>query len=188
MSSLLLAETVGSSLGDGLAGGAVALAGVGTAPLKSGLVAAFLIVALGVAATALLSIYRGEGGNWVWATGSMDWSWALSPGRSSAGQNNVRKDPGGHGQRAEPDDHGLATHAPPGQLTRVPLRPGVLTRRHRVAERPDQPAAAKTASAEPTRLSTWVSRPSLHQRSVAVREPSSRATTKSVGVRYAPPA
>ena len=37
------------------------------------------------------SIYRGTGGNWVWATGSMDWAWALSPGGSSDGKhNNVR--------------------------------------------------------------------------------------------------
>jgi hypothetical protein len=37
------------------------------------------------------SIYRGTGGNWVWATGSMDWAWALSPGGSSDGtRNNVR--------------------------------------------------------------------------------------------------
>jgi hypothetical protein len=37
------------------------------------------------------SIYRGTGGNWVWATGSMDWAWALSPGGSSDGtHNNVR--------------------------------------------------------------------------------------------------
>lgn len=36
------------------------------------------------------SIYRGSGGNWVWATGSMDWSWTLSPGGSSNGQDNVR--------------------------------------------------------------------------------------------------
>jgi N,N-dimethylformamidase beta subunit-like protein len=37
------------------------------------------------------SIYRGTGGNWVWATGSMDWSWTLSPGGSSNGKNNVRR-------------------------------------------------------------------------------------------------
>src|SRR2546428_12209140 len=37
------------------------------------------------------SIYKGSGGNWIWATRSMDWSWALSPGGSSDGQhNNVR--------------------------------------------------------------------------------------------------
>jgi hypothetical protein len=36
------------------------------------------------------SIYRGRGGNWVWATGSMDWAWTLSPGGSSGGQDNVR--------------------------------------------------------------------------------------------------
>jgi hypothetical protein len=36
------------------------------------------------------SIYRGSGGNWVWATGSMDWAWTLSPGGSSGGQDNVR--------------------------------------------------------------------------------------------------
>ena len=36
------------------------------------------------------SIYRGSGGNWVWATGSMDWSWTLSPGGTSTGQSNVR--------------------------------------------------------------------------------------------------
>jgi hypothetical protein len=36
------------------------------------------------------SIYRGMGGNWVWATGSMDWSWTLSPGGSTTGQSNVR--------------------------------------------------------------------------------------------------
>jgi hypothetical protein len=37
------------------------------------------------------SIYKGTGGNWVWATGSMNWSWALSPGGSSDGKkNNVR--------------------------------------------------------------------------------------------------
>jgi hypothetical protein len=38
------------------------------------------------------SIYRGTGGNWVWATGSIDWSWTLSPGGSSNGQNNVRRE------------------------------------------------------------------------------------------------
>jgi hypothetical protein len=37
------------------------------------------------------SIYKTREGNWVWATGSMDWSWALSPGGSSAGQYNVRR-------------------------------------------------------------------------------------------------
>jgi hypothetical protein len=37
------------------------------------------------------SIYLGSGHNWVWATGSMDWSWTLSPGGSSVGNNNVRK-------------------------------------------------------------------------------------------------
>jgi hypothetical protein len=36
------------------------------------------------------SIYRGPGGNWVWATGSMDWAWTLTAGGSSAGQDNVR--------------------------------------------------------------------------------------------------
>ncbi len=36
------------------------------------------------------SIYCGPGGNYVWASGSMDWSWDLYPGGSSAGQNNVR--------------------------------------------------------------------------------------------------
>jgi hypothetical protein len=37
------------------------------------------------------SIYKGTGGNWVWATGSMNWSWALAPGGSSDGtKNNVR--------------------------------------------------------------------------------------------------
>ena len=35
------------------------------------------------------SIYRSHAGNWVWASGSMDWSWDLYPGGSSAGQNNV---------------------------------------------------------------------------------------------------
>jgi hypothetical protein len=38
------------------------------------------------------TIYRGTGGNWVWATGSMDWAWTLSPGGSSNGQNNVRSE------------------------------------------------------------------------------------------------
>jgi hypothetical protein len=37
------------------------------------------------------SIYRSLAGNWVWASGSMDWSWGLSPGGSSMGGNNVRK-------------------------------------------------------------------------------------------------
>jgi hypothetical protein len=37
------------------------------------------------------SIYRATGGNFVWATGSMDWAWALSPGGSSDGvKDNVR--------------------------------------------------------------------------------------------------
>lgn len=36
------------------------------------------------------SIYRSRAGNWVWASGSMDWSWGLSPGGSSNGQHNVR--------------------------------------------------------------------------------------------------
>jgi hypothetical protein len=37
------------------------------------------------------SIYRSRAGNWVWASGSMDWSWGLSPGGSSNGlKNNVR--------------------------------------------------------------------------------------------------
>lgn len=37
------------------------------------------------------SIYRSLAGNWVWASGAMDWSWGLSPGGSSNGQrNNVR--------------------------------------------------------------------------------------------------
>lgn len=37
------------------------------------------------------SIYRSLAGNWVWAAGSMDWSWALSPGGSRDGnRNNVR--------------------------------------------------------------------------------------------------
>ncbi|MDP9024505.1 MAG: hypothetical protein M3N13_03900, partial [Candidatus Eremiobacteraeota bacterium] len=37
------------------------------------------------------SIYRSYAGNWVWASGSMDWSWGLSPGGSSNGGNNVRQ-------------------------------------------------------------------------------------------------
>lgn len=38
------------------------------------------------------SIYRSRGGNWVWASGSMDWAWGLSPGGSSNGnKNNVRR-------------------------------------------------------------------------------------------------
>jgi len=36
------------------------------------------------------SIYRGSGGNWVWATGSMCWSWTLEPGGSTTGKSNVR--------------------------------------------------------------------------------------------------
>jgi len=35
------------------------------------------------------SIYRGKGGNWVWATGSMNWSWTLSPGGTTTGLSNV---------------------------------------------------------------------------------------------------
>lgn len=35
------------------------------------------------------SIYRSRAGNFVWASGSMDWSWDLYPGGSSNGQNNV---------------------------------------------------------------------------------------------------
>jgi hypothetical protein len=35
------------------------------------------------------SIYRSHAGNYVWASGSMDWAWTLYPGGSSAGQNNV---------------------------------------------------------------------------------------------------
>jgi hypothetical protein len=35
------------------------------------------------------SIYRSHAGNWVWASGSMDWSWDLYPGGSSTGGNNV---------------------------------------------------------------------------------------------------
>jgi hypothetical protein len=35
------------------------------------------------------SIYRSRAGNWVWASGSMDWSWDLYPGGSSTGGNNV---------------------------------------------------------------------------------------------------
>lgn len=46
---------------------------------------------LGQTLTQNSSIYRGLGGNWVFASGSMDWNWALSPGGSSNGQlNNVR--------------------------------------------------------------------------------------------------
>jgi len=38
------------------------------------------------------SIYRSFAGNWVWASGSMDWAWGLSPGGSRDGQrNNVRR-------------------------------------------------------------------------------------------------
>ncbi|MBV9103555.1 MAG: hypothetical protein JO060_08180, partial [Candidatus Eremiobacteraeota bacterium] len=37
------------------------------------------------------SIYRSLSGNWVWASGSMDWSWGLSPGGSKNGHgHNVR--------------------------------------------------------------------------------------------------
>jgi hypothetical protein len=37
------------------------------------------------------SIYRSRAGNWVWASGSMDWSWGLSPGGSANGNKyNVR--------------------------------------------------------------------------------------------------
>lgn len=36
------------------------------------------------------SIYRSRAGNWVWASGSMDWSWGLSPGGTNHGHNNVR--------------------------------------------------------------------------------------------------
>jgi hypothetical protein len=37
------------------------------------------------------SIYLGSGGNYVWATGTMAWSWALAPGGSSDGlKDNVR--------------------------------------------------------------------------------------------------
>lgn len=38
------------------------------------------------------SIYRGTGGNWVWATGSMTWAWTLAPGGTSTGQDNVRSE------------------------------------------------------------------------------------------------
>lgn len=45
----------------------------------------------GIVYTQNSSIYRSLAGNWVWASGSMDWSWTLSPGGSSTGQqNNVR--------------------------------------------------------------------------------------------------
>ena len=37
------------------------------------------------------SIYRSRAGNWVWASGSMDWSWGLAPGGSSNGGQNVRR-------------------------------------------------------------------------------------------------
>ncbi|HEV3155419.1 MAG TPA: N,N-dimethylformamidase beta subunit family domain-containing protein [Candidatus Baltobacteraceae bacterium] len=37
------------------------------------------------------SIYRSRAGNWVFASGSMDWAWSLSPGGSSTGKDNVRK-------------------------------------------------------------------------------------------------
>ena len=38
-----------------------------------------------------MSIYRAHSGALVWATGTMDWSWALAPGGSSDGaHNNVR--------------------------------------------------------------------------------------------------
>ena len=37
------------------------------------------------------SIYKSTAGNYVWATGSMDWAWTLAPGGSSDGtKNNVR--------------------------------------------------------------------------------------------------
>ena len=36
------------------------------------------------------SIYLSLAGNWVWASGSMDWAWGLSPGGSSNGGYNVR--------------------------------------------------------------------------------------------------
>jgi N,N-dimethylformamidase beta subunit-like protein len=36
------------------------------------------------------SIYLSLAGNWVWASGSMDWAWGLSPGGSTHGGNNVR--------------------------------------------------------------------------------------------------
>ena len=38
-----------------------------------------------------MSIYKAHSGALVWATGTMDWSWALAPGGSSDGtHNNVR--------------------------------------------------------------------------------------------------
>jgi hypothetical protein len=48
----------------------------------------FLTVS-GVIMTQNSSIYCSHAGNYVWASGSMDWSWDLYPGGSSAGQNNV---------------------------------------------------------------------------------------------------
>jgi len=45
---------------------------------------------LGQTMTQNSSIYLSLAGSWVWASGSMDWAWALSPGGSSKGINNVR--------------------------------------------------------------------------------------------------